>query len=394
MESPITIIDEAQALYEMVVGFRRHLHRNPELSFHEYETARFIADVLRSEGVECRPVAGTGVLARIVGERGDPASAVVLRADMDALPVCEATGLPFASEREGVMHACGHDMHVAALMGAMILLNRQRAQIDGTVFGLFQPGEELSPGGATMVLAENPFEGYIVRAFFGQHVEPELPTGVLGIRAGEYMASTDELRFTVHGVGGHGAMRHNLRDSVEAAAALVLELLRVGNTSRTDGGPESVLSIGRVIADGATNIVPDNVFLEGTLRTFDERLRAEIKRRIAELCLSLSRDYGVEITPDIRDGFPSVVNSAVLAGAARRVFSDAFGPAAVVELGRRMTGEDFGYYTRRYPALFYRFGVSGFGASRAVGKLHSPIFNPDERSLVFAVAGLVMLTRT
>ncbi len=385
------IIEEARGLQESVAGFRRHIHRNPELSFRERETARFIIDTLTGEGIECSPIAGTGVLARI-GGRGEVKNAVVLRADIDALPVHEATGLPYASACDGVMHACGHDMHAAALMGAMILLNRRRGEIEGTVFGLFQPGEEVLPGGAGMVLAEEPLAGYRVRAFLGQHVEPELPTGVFGLKAGEYMASTDELYFTVLGTGGHGAMRHNLKDPVQAAAALVTELLQAGNTG--GGQPDSVLSIGRFTADGATNIVPDRVELQGTLRTFDEGLRAEIKARIREICRELSAVYGVRVVPDIRDGFPSVINSAEVAAKARTALAKAFGGEAVVGLGRRMTGEDFGFYTRRYPSLFYRFGAGGDREAclaGSAGKLHSPLFNPDERSLAYAAAGLVVL---
>ena len=389
-----TIIEEARVLQESVAEFRRHIHRNPELSFQEQATARFIADTLMKEGIECAPIAGTGVLARIDG-RGEAKNAVVLRADIDALPVHEATALPYASACDGVMHACGHDMHTAALMGAMILLNRHRNEIEGSVFGLFQPGEELLPGGASMVLTEDPLAGYRVRAFLGQHVEPELPTGVFGLKAGEYMASTDELYFTVRGIGGHGAMRHNLKDPVQAAAALVTELLQAGNTGGAQ--PDSVLSIGRFTADGATNIVPDRVELQGTLRTFDEALRTDTKARIREICRVLSAVYSVDIEPDICDGFPSVINLAEVAGRAKTVLAEAFGSEAVVDLGRRMTGEDFGFYTRRYPSLFYRFGVGGDAAaclSGSAGKLHSSVFNPDERSLAYAIAGLAVLALT
>lgn len=396
------ILKHAEALRDEVIGFRRRIHRNPELSFRETGTAKFIADTLEAAGIECVGVAGTGVLARIAG-CGDPASAVVLRADIDALPVHEATGLPFASCNPGVMHACGHDMHTAALMGAMLMLNKRRDQISGTVFGLFQPGEELLPGGASKVLAEDPFSGYDIRAFFGQHAEPELPTGFFGLRAGEYMASTDELYFTVRGVGGHGALRHNLKDPVQAAAVLITELLDMGNTG--NGHPDSVLSIGSVSAAGATNIVPDRVEMAGTLRTFDEGLRNRLKTHIREICLSLSATYGVAIDPDIRDGFPSVVNAAELTAKARCLLIEAFGAGSVIALERRMTGEDFGYYTRRYPSLFYRFGVGGRsntddrsdagagseGRRYDVGKLHSPVFNPDEDALTYAAAGLTIL---
>jgi amidohydrolase len=376
-----TTIDEAKTLSDRIVEVRRHIHRHPETAFREQATAEYITRILRAEGIECRPIARTGVLARIEGT-GDLKSAVVLRADIDALPVSEATGLEFASQNEGVMHACGHDMHAAALVGALTMLARRRDEIRGTVFGLFQPGEELAPGGASMVLAEEPFADYKVRAFVGQHVDPELHTGIFGIRAGQYMASTDELHIAVRGEGGHGALRATLKDPVQAAATLIVRLLELGNT------PDSVLSIGRVAADGATNVIPDLVEMKGTLRTFDEGLRAELTGAIAAAGTAVAARFGVEVDAGVRTGFPSVVNDAALAARAADILRDGFGADAVVALERRMTGEDFGFYTRRYPSLFYRFGV---GRGPHTGKLHSPHFNPDEGALSYGAAGLVAL---
>lgn len=394
------IVDEARALLPRIAEFRRHIHRHPELSFREEQTARFIMQTLSGEGLECVPVARTGVLVKIEG-RGPLADALVLRADIDALPITETTGLPYCSGYDGVMHACGHDMHTAALMGALLMLNRHRDEISGTVFGLFQPGEELLPGGASMVLAEDPLAGYRVRAFYGEHVDPDLPTGVFGFRAGEYMASTDELHIAVVGVGGHGAMRHRVKDPVEAAANLITRLLQLGNS--TDG--QSVLSIGRVMADGATNVIPDRVEIQGTMRTFDETLRASLKGRVGEISQEVSSAFGVAVEADIREGYPAVVNDSALAENAARLFAGVFGADSVVRLDRRMTGEDFGYYTRRYPSLFYRFGVGGpelsrterdggqpaFGFPADVGKLHTPVFSPDEKALEYAAAGLALL---
>ena len=199
--------------------FRRHLHAHPELSFKEHATAAFIADRLTELGIEHRPIARTGVLARIEGHgKADPKRrAIVLRADIDALPITEQNDIGWRSCNPGVMHACGHDMHAAVLFG---VLQQLAAEPDfrGTLFGLFQPGEECNPGGASLVLAENPFEGYEVRAVVGEHVEPQLEVGTLGFRAGKYMASSDELRFSVHGTGGHGAMRPQLKDPVAASS--------------------------------------------------------------------------------------------------------------------------------------------------------------------------------
>ncbi|MDE5638014.1 MAG: amidohydrolase, partial [Alistipes sp.] len=253
--------------------FRRHLHRHPELSFAEHETARFIASALDECGIAHRTIASTGVLARIEG-RGDLRRAVVLRADIDALPVHEATGLEYASQNEGVMHACGHDIHAAVLFGTLQRLSAA-PDFEGTVFGLFQPGEECNPGGASLVLAENPFEGYDVRAVIGEHTDSALDVGTFGFREGKYMAASDELRFTVRGRGGHAAMRGTIRDAVQAQAALVLGVLALNR-------PDLIVSIGRVEADGTTNVIPDQVRMEGTLRTFSDDDRRTTKERIRE----------------------------------------------------------------------------------------------------------------
>ncbi len=362
------------------VEFRRWLHRHPELSFREEQSAAFIAEQLAAAGIACRPVAKTGVLAAIAG-RGTarPASeAVVLRADIDALPLTERTGLPWQSEHAGVMHACGHDLHAAVLFGVL-----QRFAADpgfsGTLFGLFQPGEECNPGGASLVLAEDPFAGYDVQAVIGQHVEPQLEVGTFGFRAGKYMAANDELRFAVEGAGGHGALRGQLKDPVAAAAELITALLALN-------GPELVLSIGRVEAAGATNVVPDCVRLEGTLRTFDESLRDALHRRIAEIAAGVDRRHGVRTGVDISRGYPCVVNDARLVetGAA---LAEASG-YRVERLPLRTTAEDFGFYCRRYPSLFYRLGVGA-----ASGRPHTAAFSPDERAIAVGIDFMCRLAR-
>ena len=322
------------------VEFRRHLHRHPELSFRETESARFIAEALREAGIPCRPIAGTGVLAKIEG-RGDLRRAVVLRADIDALPIREQSGAAWSSENDGVMHACGHDIHAAVLYGTLLRLSAER-NFEGTLFGIFQPGEESNPGGASKVLAENPFEGYTVLAVVGEHVEPALDAGTLGFRAGKYMASNDELRLTLEGAGGHAAMRAEHRDTVSAAAQLILHLTAL-NT------PERVVSIGKVEAAGATNVIPDRVYMEGTMRTFDERERAEVKRRIEELAAANDASYGVRTRVHFTPGYPCVVND---------------------------------------PAIFYRLGV-GPGA----GKLHTSTFNPDEAAIPTGIRFMELLAR-
>jgi amidohydrolase len=377
------IIAEATAVAESAIGWRRHIHANPELSFNEYDTAKFIMSVLDEIGVEYRSVATTGVLVKIEG-RGDTRRAVVLRADIDALPVTETSGFEFSSNNQGVMHACGHDIHTSILLGALAVINRHRDDFEGTIFGLFQPGEERNPGGASIVLSEHPFDGYDIRAFIGQHVEPELPTGVFGFHAGSYMASSDELRITMHGVGGHAAMRENLKDPIQAAAQVITALLAI--PERNPQIP-TVLSIGKVTAEGATNVIPDKVYMEGTFRTFDEAWRAQAKSLIRSESERIASQYGVRAEVNISDGFPVVVNSDNLTAEAQRMTAEIFGKESAVSIPIRMTSEDFGYYTELYPSLFYRVGVGGAAPlTGAAGLLHTSHFNPDEGAIPRAIA--------
>ena len=350
------------------IEFRRELHRHPELSFAEYNTAEFIESALAAEGIACRRVADTGVLAVLEG-RGDTKRAVVLRADIDALPITEATGLEYASENEGVMHACGHDMHAAVLFGALQRLSRER-NFEGTIFGLFQPGEECTPGGASKVLAEQPFEGYDVVAVIGNHTDSTLEMGQIGVCEGPFMASNDELRFYVRGCGGHGAMRDKIDDTVAAAANIIT---RVNCLNDSD----LVLSIGKVVADGATNIIPDTVYMEGTMRTFDQKLRESIWAEVEAVAADVDRHFGTTTEVVIGHGYPSVINDGVLTDVVRGLAAEKY---EAVELSRRYTAEDFGFYTTLYPSVFYRLGVGA-----AAGRSHTSTFAPSEDAIEVGV---------
>ena len=363
------------------IEFRRHLHRHPELSFEEHATAAFIREQLAAAGIACRPIARTGVLAILEGKRTTPETArraIVLRADIDALPIEEQSGLPYASETSGVMHACGHDMHAAMLYGALLQL-AENPDFEGTVFGLFQPGEECNPGGASLVLAEEPFADYEVTAVIGQHVDWRLEVGQIGVRKGAMMAASDELRFRISGKGGHGAMRHLLKDPIAASAQLITALLAL-NT------PDETLSIGKVAANGATNVVPDEVAIEGTLRTFDEQKRQALHRQIEALAAEIDQKVGTTTQVDISHGYPSVVNDGALVeqllplAAAQKI--------KVQAIDRMMTAEDFGFYTRRYPSLFYRLGVGA-----ASGRSHTAAYTPSEEAIPHGIALLVSLTQ-
>ncbi len=350
------------------IELRRALHRNPELSFEEVKTQQLIIEALEAEGIEYRTIAGTGVLAKIEGSRGNLRRSVVLRADIDALPINEQNDIEFKSECEGVMHACGHDMHTAILFGVLQYLNKNR-DFEGTLFGLFQPGEELNPGGAVKVLAENPFEGYEVAAVIGEHVDSTLEVGEIGICPGRFMASNDELRFYISGRGGHAARRSEIDDSVSAMADMVLRTTLL-NT------PECVVSIGRVIADGATNVIPNLVSAEGTMRTFDKEVRERTHAYLHNNGRQVAEKWGVEVKVDISYGYPCVVNDIMLAYEAMIVASDE--GIDVRELKPMTTAEDFGHYTERYPSLFYRLGVG-----RNAGGSHTPTFLPDEGAIAY-----------
>ncbi len=384
-----SIKQAAEALFEDVRACRRHLHAHPELSFREEATAEYLSGELTRAGIPFERVAGTGLLARIEG-KGDLREAVVLRADTDALPLQEESGVPFASQNPGVMHACGHDLHAACLLGALRVLNDRKDEIQGTVFGLFQPAEELAPGGASKVLAENPFQNYRIRAFVGEHVAPELPAGTLGLRSGKYMASSDEIRIYLHGRGGHAALPHLLHDPVLCAAELLMSLQQVA-ARNIDATVPTILSFGRLIAEGATNVIPSEAYLEGTLRTMDETWRAEALQRVRQIAESTGAAHGVQAEVKVAEGgYPCVVNDEEVTRRAGEIFGRLWGPQQVVELSLRMTGEDFGHYTKRYPSLFYRLGV-GYTDGTEAGNLHSPTFNPNEEGLVQGVASLATL---
>lgn len=351
------------------IEFRRHLHAYPELSFREHGTAAFICEQLTALGIPHRMIAGTGVLARIDG-RGKTAEgrrrAVVLRADIDALPINERSDAAWCSTSPGVMHACGHDMHAAVLFG---VLQQIAAAPDfrGTILGLFQPGEECNPGGASLVLQENPFADFDIKAVVGEHVEPQMEVGMLGFREGKYMAASDELRLKVIGRGGHGAMRTQLKDPVAAGAEIVTRLIALNSE-------ECVLSFGRIQAGGATNIIPDEVYMEGTLRTFDEQQRKIIHQRIRIIAAEIDKRMGTTTDVNISHGYPCVVNDSVLTKhAAALAKSIGYG---VEMLPLRTTAEDFGFYCSRYPSLFYRLGVGS-----EAGHPHTATFNPDERAI-------------
>ena len=347
------------------IEFRRELHRHPELSFEEVQTAKYIEQALTEAGISHSRIAETGVLAKIEG-KGDLSRAIVLRADIDALPVEEHNDLEYASENKGMMHACGHDIHAAVLYGVLLRLAEKR-DFEGTIFGVFQPGEECNPGGASKVLAEEPFADYNVVAVIGEHTDSGLEVGELGFCKGEFMAASDELRFWVRGKGGHAAMRDKLNDTVVAAAHLVTMLNAVNDDS-------TVLSIGKVVADGATNVIPNEVYMEGTFRCFSEEHRHTIWHIIEAAAQSVDAKFGTTTEVDINHGYPAVVSNSELVDKAVALAAE--NGVAVKMLPKRYTAEDFGHYCVRYPSLFYRLGVG-----TDAGRSHTSTFAPNEDAI-------------
>jgi len=355
------------------VEFRRRLHAHPELSFKEHATAAFIEQQLDELGIEHRRIASTGVVARIKGRKtpeGDRRAAV-LRADIDALPVTERNDCEWRSQNEGVMHACGHDMHAAVLFGVLKTF-AEAPDFRGTLFGLFQPGEECNPGGASLVLAEKPFEGYDVRAVVGEHVEPQLEVGTLGFRAGKYMAASDELRFRVRGTGGHGAMRKQLKDPVAAGAELLTRLIAL------NGG--GVRAVDRPRGGRGRDEHRARRDLHGGNAAHVRRTRARHHpRRIEIIAADIDARHGVKTEVTIGRGYPCVVNDEILVKQATALAKAE--KLKVEMLPLRTTAEDFGFYCKQYPSLFYRLGVGA-----AAGRPHTATFFPDEAAIGVGIA--------
>ena len=365
------------------VAHRRHLHQHPELSFQETETARFVAEQLRSLGITPQEgVADTGLVA-LIGGKNPNSKTVALRADMDALPIQEANDVPYKSQRDGVMHACGHDVHTASLLGTARVLQQVRDQFEGTVKLIFQPGEERIPGGASLMIKDGVLANPRPQHMFGQHVMPFIPAGKVGFREGMYMASADELYVTVRGQGGHAAIPQRNIDPVLITSHIIVALQQIVSRSADPKLP-TVLSFGRVIAEGATNVIPNEVKLEGTFRTMNEEWRAAAHRKMKKMAESIAEGMGGSCDFDIRRGYPFLKNSPELTQRARQYAVDFLGQDNVVELDLWMAAEDFAYYTQEVDACFYRLGT-GNEARGITSSVHTPTFDIDESALEVGV---------
>lgn len=362
-----------------IIDIRRHLHANPELSFKEYETSKFVCSKLDEWGISYQNgFVETGIVAHIEGK--NPSSKVIaIRGDMDALPILEENDVPYCSKNDGIMHACGHDVHTSCVMGVAKALHALRNEFEGTLKIVFQPGEERLPGGASLMIKEGALENPKPSSIVGQHVLPELEVGKVGFRSGMYMASADEVHFTVKGKGGHAALPHYNIDPVLITSHIIVALQQLVSR-RTKPGVPCVLSFGKVEANGATNVIPNEVRVAGTFRTMDEEWRMEAHQIMKKMAVEMASSMGGTCDFRVDVGYPFVYNDEAVTEFARSAAVDYLGNENVVELDMRMTGEDFSYYTHHMPGCFYRLGVGNVEKGITAG-LHTPTFNVDERCL-------------
>lgn len=371
--------EKAEQYFNDVLEARRHIHANPELSFEEYKTSEFVKGKLQEFGIPYKDgYVKTGIVGLIEGKNPGKKT-IALRADLDALPIFEENDKDYKSKNEGVMHACGHDVHTSSLLGAARILNELKDQWEGTVKLIFQPGEERLPGGASLMIKEgalkNPSPNYI----FGQHVLPSMEVGKVGFKPGMYMASTDEIYMTIKGKGGHAALPHLNIDPVLITSHVIVALQQVVSRNASPSVP-SVLSFGRVTANGATNIIPDKVMVEGTFRTMDEEWRADAHTKITRLAKEIAQSMGGDCDIEIRKGYPYLVNDEKLTLQARENAIQYMGAENVIDMDLRMTAEDFSYYTQEMPGCFYRLGTGNVSKGITSG-LHTSTFDIDENAL-------------
>jgi amidohydrolase len=383
------ILSKAEDLRNETIDLRRHFHMYPELSYKEFETALFICEYLEKHNIPFKKeIAGTGIVGTITGKKAGT-RVVGLRADMDALPVTESNNAVYTSLNEGKMHACGHDAHMAMLLGTARLLNNLKNHFGGTILLIFQPGEEKAPGGASLMIASGVFDDPKPDIVLGQHVLPELESGKVGYKAGRYMASCDEIYITVKGTGGHAALPKLTTDQIYIASNLIIRLKERILKEQAKNNIPTVLGIGRISGEGATNVIPEKVEIAGTFRTFDENWRAEAKKIITDISEVTAKEFKVKIEVNIVTGYPVLINNEELTGQAIRLSSDLLGKDKVEMFDIRMGSEDFSFFAEVFPAVYFRVGIRKKG--KKIRMLHSPGFDIDEEGLKTGVANMSWL---
>lgn len=383
------IKQEVDRKFESFQSIRRHLHMYPELSYVEKETSAFVIEHLEQHKIKYKKgYCKHGIVAEIKGKQ--KGGLIYLRGDMDALPITEKNKVPYRSKHKGIMHACGHDVHTTGVLGAAMILNKLKADIKGTVRIVFQPGEEQLPGGASIMIKEGAIKSPKKAKIFGQHVHPPLEVGKVGFHPGEYMASADEIYIEIKGKGGHAALPRNFIDPVMVSAEVLTALHKlVGRYS--DPQVPTVLSFGKIWSDGgATNVIPDKVLFIGTFRTMNEDNRTNMHKHIKQVATHVARAYGAKAKVNIKYGYPTLYNNEELTYSAIDSAKDYLGEKNVVMLDKRMTAEDFSYYSRMMPACFYRLGT-GNERKGITSPVHTPTFDIDEAALATAVGLMTYL---
>lgn len=370
------------------IDVRHHLHAHPELSYQEFETSRFVQQKLNEFGIPFEIKATTGVVGLIKGKNPEK-KITALRADMDALPIKEENNVPYKSKNDGVMHACGHDVHTSCLLGAAKILNETKNDWEGTVKLIFQPGEEKNPGGASLLIKEGVLENPKPSSIFGLHVHPGLAVGKMSFRSGKVMASADELYMTIKGKGGHAASPHLCIDPILIASHLIISLQQIVSRNNNPHNP-TVLSITSIQGGSTTNVIPNEVKLKGTFRAMDEEWRFKAHELIRQSATNLVHSMGGEIDLLIDVGYPSVYNNEALNEVTRKKAEAFIGKTNVEETEARMGAEDFGYYTQQIPGCFYRLGVMNTEKGIISG-VHTPTFNIDESAIETGIGMMAWL---
>jgi amidohydrolase len=369
----------AKKIQAHVIADRRHLHAHPELSFKEFETSAFIKKRLTEIGIPFESVHGTGIVALLRGDRPSE-NVIALRADMDALPITETKTNSYVSLNQGVMHACGHDAHSASLLGTAEILHELKSKFCGTVKFIFQPAEEKLPGGAIGMIREGVLDNPKPISMIGQHVMPSMACGAVGIHKGKFMASMDELFVTIHGKGGHGAEPHKTVDPVVIASHIILALQQIVSRN-IDPLVPAVLSFGKVIADGAINIIPDKVYMEGTFRTFDEDWRNEAHEKMKKIACGIAESMGGSCDFSINRGYPHLINNDKLTDQVSVYITEYLGADKLIHIDPWMAAEDFSYYSHVIDTCFYLLGT-GNEKKGIASSLHTPGFDIDEDALL------------
>lgn len=384
------IVAQSNTIFTNVKAIREHLHQHPELSYEEFETMEYVSKALEKIGIpHQKNVANTGIVGIIRGKHHQADQPCVgLRADMDALPIQEENEVPYKSKIDGRMHACGHDVHTAILLGAAMLLNDMKDELPHPVKLIFQPGEEKNPGGASLMIAAGCLENPTVERMYALHVFPDMPVGKVGVKEGLYMASCDEIYITVHGKGGHGATPHQTVDSILIGAEIVTSLQQIVSR-QCDPKIPCVLSFGHFEALGATNIVPPKAYIKGTFRTMDETWRAEALQRIKRQAEHIAAGHGGRAEVEISKGYPFLENDPILTQNLRQKAINLLGAANVEELPIRLTAEDFSFYSQTIPTCFFRIGVRNEAKGITYG-VHHPKFDIDAEALKTGVQMMVL----